>query len=186
MSQAPQLRRADKMMTDGCVEDVIQRGVCRRLATVSPDGWPYVVPLLYIWKNPVIYFHTAAARGHLRQNIDRNGRACFEIDEAGQVFAYGRFECDTGTSYGSVIAFGRIALVQPGEQRVWFFDELMKKYAPDIGGRPKSFYPRLHHIEVFALTVERLTGKETPLPAMSQQWPALDRTRTPDAVPPRS
>jgi hypothetical protein len=62
----------------------------------------------------------------------------------------------------------------------------MKKYAPDIRGRPKSFYPRLHHIDVFALTIERLTGKETPLPAESQQWPALDQTRTPDAVPPRS
>ena len=62
----------------------------------------------------------------------------------------------------------------------------MKKYGPDTGGRPKSFYPRLHHIEVFALTVEALTGKQTPLPAVSQQWPALDQTRTPDAVPPRS
>ena len=186
MSRAPQLRRTDRAMTDERVEEVIQRGVSGRLATVSADGWPYVVPLLYIWKKPVICFHTSAARGHLRQNIDGNARACFEIDEAGQVFAYGRFDCDTGTSYASVIAFGRIALVPPGEQRVRFFDKFMKKYAPDIDDRPKSFYPRLHHIDVFALTVERLTGKETPLPAVSQQWPALDQTRTPDAVPPRS
>jgi nitroimidazol reductase NimA-like FMN-containing flavoprotein (pyridoxamine 5'-phosphate oxidase superfamily) len=185
MSQAPQLRRTDKAMPDERVEDAIQRGVCGRLATVSVDGSPYAVPLLYIWKRPVIYFHTGAARGHLRQNIDNDTRACFEIEEAGQVFAYGRFECDTGTSYASVIAFGRIALVQPGEQRVWFFDELMEKYAPDIRGRPKSFYPRLQHIEVFALTVERVTGKETPLPSVSQRWPSLDQTRTPDAVPPR-
>src|SRR3974390_2792485 len=175
MSQAPQLRRTDKAMTDGRVEDVIRRGTCGRLATVSPDGWPYVVPLLYIWKKPVIYFHTAAVRGPLRENIDRDTRACFEIDETGQVFAYGRFECDTGTSYASVIAFGRIALVPPGEQRGWFFDELVKKYAPDINGRPKGFYPRLHQIEVFALTVERFTGKETLLPAVGQQWPALDQ-----------
>ena len=185
MSQAPRLRRTDKAMTDERVEHVIRRGMCGRLATVSHDGWPYVVPLLYIWKKPVIYVHTAAVRGHLRQNIDRDPRGCFEIDEAGPAFAYGRFECDTGTSYASVIAFGRIALVPVGEQRVWFFDELMKKYAPHIDGRPKSFYPRLHQIEVFALSVERVTGKQTPLPEVSQQWPALDQTRTPDAVPPR-
>jgi nitroimidazol reductase NimA-like FMN-containing flavoprotein (pyridoxamine 5'-phosphate oxidase superfamily) len=186
MSQAPQLRRTDKAMPDERVEEILRRGACGRLATTSTDGWPYVVPLLYIWKKPVIFFHTAAARGHLRQNIDRDARACFEVDEAGQVFAYGRFECDTGTSYASVIAFGRIALVPPNEQRVWFFDELMKKYAGGIAGRPKSFYPRLHHIEVFALTVERVGGKETPLPALAQQWPALDQTRTPNAVPPRA
>ena len=186
MSRAPQLRRTDKAMSDERVEKIIQRGVCGRLATVSEDGWPYVVPLLYIWKKPAIYFHTAAVRGHLRQNIDHDHRACFEVDEAGEVFAYGRFECDTGTSYASVIGFGRISLVQPGAERVWFFDELMKKYAPGINDRPKSFYPRLHHIDVFALTVERFTGKETPLPPVSQQWPLLDQTRTPDAVPPRS
>ena len=89
MSQAPHLRRSDKAMTDARSEEVIRRGVCGRLATVSVDGWPYMVPLLYIWKKPTIYLHIAAVRGHLRQNIDRDARACFEIDEAGQVFAYG-------------------------------------------------------------------------------------------------
>jgi hypothetical protein len=49
MSQAPQLRRTDKAMIDERVEDVIRRGACGRLATVAADGWPYVVPLLYIW-----------------------------------------------------------------------------------------------------------------------------------------
>ena len=83
-----------------------------------------------------------------------------------------------------MIAF-RIALVPPNEQRVWFFDEFMKKHAGGIEGRPKSFYPRLHHIELFVLTVERVSGKETRLPALAQQWPAVDQTRTPNAVPPR-
>ena len=41
--------------------------------------------------------------------------------------------------------------------------------------------------EVYAIAVERMTGKETPLPAVSQQWPARDNTKSPDAVaPPRT
>ena len=31
--------------------------------------------------------------------------------------------------------------------------------------------------------IERLTGKRTPLPPLSEQWPAQDRTRTPNARP---
>jgi hypothetical protein len=30
---------------------------------------------------------------------------------------------------------------------------------------------------------ERITGKECPLPALSEQWPAVDRTKTPRARP---
>jgi hypothetical protein len=34
------------------------------------------------------------------------------------------------------------------------------------------------------MTIERMTGKETPLPGVSQRWPALDRTASPQARPP--
>jgi uncharacterized protein len=34
------------------------------------------------------------------------------------------------------------------------------------------------------MTIERMTGKEQALPELSRQWPALDRTASPDAQPP--
>lgn len=184
MSNGPQLRRADRQMSEAGVNEMLVSGYCGRLATIGVDGWPYVVPLLYVWMKQQIYLHTSAGRGHFRQNIDHDPRACFEIDAPGEVFAYGRFECDTGTSYGSVITFGRIRVVDEREEKVRFCEELMEKYASHVPGRPKAFFPRLDHITVYALTVERLTGKATPLPAASEQWPALDRTKTPGAVAP--
>jgi len=33
------------------------------------------------------------------------------------------------------------------------------------------------------MTVERMTGKERSLPVLSEQWPAKDRTMTPNAQP---
>jgi hypothetical protein len=38
-------------------------------------------------------------------------------------------------------------------------------------------------ITVYAISVERMTGKEMALPALSEQWPAKDRTKTPNARP---
>ena len=72
-----------------------------RLATVGEDGYPYCMPLLYIWMDGEIYVHTGSARGHLRANVEREPRICFEIDEPDQVFDYGRFECDSGLAYQS-------------------------------------------------------------------------------------
>jgi hypothetical protein len=59
----------------------------------------------------------------------------------------------------------------------------MAKYARKDWVRPKGFYPRIDQITLYAITVERLTGKETPLPRVSEQWPAVDRTKSPNARP---
>jgi uncharacterized protein len=77
-----------------------------RLATVSEDGFPYRIPLLYLWIDGEVYLHTTGARGHLRANIERVERVCFEIDEHDGVFDYGRFECDSGLAY-RICLFGR-------------------------------------------------------------------------------
>ena len=72
----------------------LARGYSGRLATVSEDGFPYCIPLLYLWMNGEVYLHTTSAGGYLRANIDRERRVCFQIDEEQGVFDYGRFECD--------------------------------------------------------------------------------------------
>jgi nitroimidazol reductase NimA-like FMN-containing flavoprotein (pyridoxamine 5'-phosphate oxidase superfamily) len=99
------------------------------------------------------------------------------------VSPYGRFECDTSVAYRSVIAFGRIRVVEDREHKTRFCDALMAKYGNPEWGRPESVYPRLDQITVYAIAVERLTGKETPLPALDQRWPAADRTKSPGSAP---
>lgn len=178
------LRRIDKQMSDAAVQELLRRGYSGRLATVGADGWPYVVPLLYVWLSGRIYTHNSQARGHLRTNIERDARACFEIDEPGDVFAYGRFECDTALSYTSVVAFGEVRIVSDQAEKSEFCRALMEKYANRIAGRAKDFFPRLDHICVYAMHVERITGKETPLPVTTEQWPTKDRTRSPDVIAP--
>jgi uncharacterized protein len=171
-------------MTDEGARDLLARGYCGRLATVGTDGAPYIVPLLYVWADGLIHVHNSLARGHLRANIDHDSRACFEVDEPGEVFAYGRFECDTALAYRSVVAFGRIRVVDDREAKGRFCTALMEKYARHIPERPRSFFPRLDQITVYAMTVERMTGKEAVLPAAASQWPALDRTKSPNAKAP--
>jgi hypothetical protein len=85
-------------------------------------------------------------------------------------------------AYASVIAFGRIRVVEELAARRRFFDALMAKYAKDKWSeRPKGFYPRIDQITLYAIAVERLSGKETPLPEASKRWPVVDNTKSPDA-----
>src|ERR1700704_5498892 len=120
MSGPPQLRRVDKLLSDERTLETLQRGFCGRLATIGEDGYPYCVPLLYVWMDGELYVHNTRARGHLRANVDRSPRVCFEMDEAGEGFPYGRFESDTALSYRSVVAFGTVRVVEDREEKARF------------------------------------------------------------------
>jgi uncharacterized protein len=181
---APPLRRTDKLMSEEHTLALLAQGYCGRIATIGADGWPYCAPFLYVWVNGEALFHSPAARGHLRANVEHDPRVCFEVDEPGEVFDYGRFECDTSIAYRSVIVFGAVRIIEDAAAKAQFFDAFMAKYGKQEPGRPKSFYPRLGDVTVYAITPERITGKETPLPAVSEQWPAKDRTKSPDASAP--
>ena len=180
---SPQLRRADRMMSEPRVLEMLARGFSGRVATIGEDGYPYCVPLLYLWMDGEIYLHTGSASGHFRANVEHEPRVCFEIDEPDEVFDYGRFECDSGLAYQSVILFGKIRIVADRAAKQRFCEALMVKYGKPDTDRPKGFFPRLVAITVYAISIERMTGKEMALPALSEQWPAKDRTKTPNARP---
>ena len=180
---SPQLRRQDRTLGDDEARDLIASAYCGRVGTIGADGWPYVVPLLHVFSHDVISMHNAAACGHFRLNIERDARACFEVDEPVKVFDYGRFECDSGLAYRSAIAYGRIQIIAEQAAKIRFVDAFLAKYGTGVSGRPKSFYPRLDEVTVYAMTVERVTGKHCPLPPVSEQWPAVDRTKTPNVKP---
>ena len=180
---SPQLRRIDRVMSGEGAREMLKRTFSGRLSTVGEDGYPYCVPLLYVWMDGELHVHTGSGRGHFRASVDREPRVCFEIDEPDQVFDYGRFECDSGLAYQSVILFGKIRIVEDRADKQRFCEALMAKYGKPDTERPRGFFPRLDAITVYAIAVERMTGKEMALPPLSEQWPAKDRTKTPNARP---
>ena len=184
MSATPRMRRKDKTMAEERMLETLARGFCGRLATVGPDGYPYCVPLLYVLMDGEIFLHNTGARGHLRANVEHSSLVCFEMDEPGEVFPYGRFECDTSLAFKSVVAFGKIRVIEDRDAKQRFFEALMAKYAQKTWERPKDFFPRIDQVTLYAIAVERMTGKETLLPVPSEQWPVADRTKSPNARQP--
>jgi uncharacterized protein len=184
MSQGT-VRRKDKEMSRNEIERFLAEAAVAHFATVGADGEPYVVPNLFVYVDGLVHLHTTLA-GHFRTNVEVRPRISFEAAEMGTVFPYGEFECDTSVSYASVVGFGTIRIDDDPAGKARFFDRLMAKYADPKWRRPKSFYPRLDLVTVYAIEVERLTGKRGPLLAVGDQWPAKNMTKSPGAVAPRN
>jgi nitroimidazol reductase NimA-like FMN-containing flavoprotein (pyridoxamine 5'-phosphate oxidase superfamily) len=176
-----QLRRADKIMSDAEVDDFLRSAFTGRIATVGTDGYPYVVPNLFVWNEDAVWLHTPRAAGHFAQNTAHDDRVCFEVDEPGEVFPYGDIECDTSVSYRSVILFGRIQRVHDERAADQFFSLFMEKYAPsDSWGREKGSFPRTAATHVYRITPESVTGKAGILPSVENRWPAKNNTLSPN------
>lgn len=175
-----QLRRGDKVMTEAEAHRFLETAFCGRTATVGEDGFPYVVPNLFVWHAGEVWLHTARGNGHFARNARHETRVCFEVDEPGEVFPYGHIECDTSVSFRSVIVFGRIRLVRDDAEVREVFRRFMAKYAPsDSWGREKDSFPRMDAINMYAIKPESATGKAGALPAVENRWPAKNNTLSP-------
>ena len=58
---SPQLRRADRVMSEQRAYEMLERGFSGHLATIGEDGYPYCIPLLYLWMDGEVYVHTSSA-----------------------------------------------------------------------------------------------------------------------------
>lgn len=171
------LRRADKIMSGEEIDACLRNSFCGRTATMGADGYPYVVPNLFVWHDSTVFLHTVRQPGHFASNVRHSDRVSFEVDEPGEVFPYGNVECDTSVSYRSVVLFGRIRVVDGEDDAARFFRRFMTKYAPvDSWGREKDSFPRISATIVYAITPEVITGKIGALPPLDQRWP-LKRQR---------
>jgi hypothetical protein len=178
------VRRKDLMMSGAETETVLQQSRVAHFGAVGQDGDPYVIPNLFVYAEGRVYLHTAST-GRFRANVEARPRVCFEISELGQTYAYGEFECDTSASYVSVVGVGAIFIESDDADKAQFFDRFMLKYGDPAWARPKSFYPRLGEVSVYRIEPNQITGKHIQLPAVAEQWPTRNRTKTPGAIPPQ-
>lgn len=179
-----QLRRADKIMTAEEIDACLTGAFCGRTATIGADGYPYVVPNLFVWHDRRVYLHTTRHPGHFAANVRHCERVSFEVDEPGEVYPYGHVECDTSVSYRSVVLFGRIRILDRDDDASAFFTRFMTKYAPaDSWGRETGSFPRIPATLVYEIQPEVITGKHGILPALDERWPTRNKTLSPDWTP---
>ena len=124
------------------------------LSVIGDEGYPYTVPINFVLTDGKLYFH-CAREGHKLDAIRSCDKACFTvIDDPVK-------EPDSWWYHvRSVICFGRIAILESGEEHDRRLVELGKKYFPDgydIDTDMKRNAPRA---EVLEFTIEHISGKK--------------------------
>lgn len=156
-----QMYRAKRLMPDEDAKAFLRTHKVAHVGTVDANGWPYVIPLIYIYEQgDRLYLHTGDHQGHFLTNIQQNPRICVEVGEIGAVHRGKPYACNSALVYSSVIVFGAVRLVDDRAIKTWFFDRIMAKYGAE-GWTFEPGYPQLNRIILYEQKMEIVTGKHS-------------------------
>jgi nitroimidazol reductase NimA-like FMN-containing flavoprotein (pyridoxamine 5'-phosphate oxidase superfamily) len=156
-----QIHRVKRRMTDDQARAFLRAQKVAHVASVDEAGWPYVVPLIYIYEGGnELYVHTGNHRGHFQRNVETSQRMCVEVADMGPVHRGHPFACNSALVYTSVVVFGSVRIIEDRNQKAWFFDRVLEKYGQsDWTFEPG--YPHLDRTVLYEQTIEILTGKRS-------------------------
>lgn len=150
------MRRQKRQMGEGECEDILSRATSGVLSLAGDEGWPYGVPLSFVYEDGKIYFH-GAKKGQKLDAARNSARASFCVIDRDEVDA----EHYT-TNYKSVIAFGTIRELTDSAQIRAAIELLAKKYNPADSEehREKFILDELAAMAMLSLEICHMTGKE--------------------------
>ncbi|MCI8389008.1 MAG: pyridoxamine 5'-phosphate oxidase family protein [Clostridiales bacterium] len=151
-----EMRRIKQQLTQAECAEILESGKSGVLALSGDDGYPYAVPLNYVYDCGKIYFHCACS-GHKLDSIERCDKASFCVIDQDEVVPK-----KYTTAYRSVIAFGRVQVVLDEDEKRTAIEKLAVKYAPDdsIDNRNNEIARDSKRMCIIMLTIEHMTGKE--------------------------
>ena len=130
-----------------------RRGV---LAMNGDDGYPYAIPVNYLYDedNKKIYFHGARA-GHKVDALKACDKVCFTV--------YGNemIKEESWAPYmQSVVVFGRCHLLETNEKTMTLLKKFAMKYYPNEQMVDEEIKIAGKAAQIFEIEIEYLSGKE--------------------------
>jgi len=149
-----ELKKNRQLMPAAAVDAVLERGSNGVLACLGDDGYPYAVPLNYVYCDGKIYVHSAK-EGHKIDAVAGYPKVSFAVVDEDTILS------DKYTSlFRSVIAFGTARIVD-GDERARAFDAMVEKYSGDRPEEEKrNIVAHCEKSHVLAIDIEHITGKE--------------------------
>ena len=148
-----EIRRKDREIESNEVIQILENSDYGVLSTVSLNGYPYGVPVSFVFINNSIYFH-CATEGHKLDNIVNNSKVSFCV--VGQTCI---LPDEFSTTYESVIVFGIANEVLDDEKHTALL-EIIKKYSPDYIEKGKEYIKNASKAtKVIKISIEHISGK---------------------------
>ena len=155
MSEFREMRRKRQQLSEGESIEILQKTTAGTLALLGDNGYPYAVPISYVYADGKLYFHSALS-GHKIDAIRNCDKASFCVIDKDDVHP----EKYT-TFFRSVIVFGRIHIIEDEQKKLATARLLGDRYNPNQEETlQKELEKGLARMVMIRFDIEHLTGKE--------------------------
>ena len=149
------MRRQAQQLPKREAESILQNASSGVLALLGDDGYPYAVPMSYVYLPGKLCFHSAA-EGHKVDAIRKHAKASFCVIAQDQVQP-----ASLTTHYRSAIAFGHLRLVGEETEKREILRQLALRYAPmHMEHAQREIEESVDHTCLIVMQIEHLTCKE--------------------------
>ena len=147
--------KAERQMSDDSARLAFAKGNHGTLCVNGDDGYPYAVPVNYVYEGGKIYIHSAKY-GYKIDAIRQNDKVCFSTILHAKVIQ-NKFTA----AYQSSVATGRIHTVTDETERRQILEQYIYKLTPDFVENGMKFVnAAIGKTELLCIEIEQLTGKE--------------------------
>lgn len=148
-----EMRRKDRALSEENLDAILKDGEYGVLGTLSEDGYPYVVPLSYVYDKNRIYFH-CATNGLKLDNIRRMSKVSFTVVDHVEALPK-----EFSTKYQSAVIFGTAEILE-GEEKDSALSALISKYSSEFTEEGRIYIDRAKgSTTVVAINIQHKTGK---------------------------
>ncbi len=149
------MRRGKQALSEAECIQILDRNTAGVLGVNGDDGYPYTVPLSYIYKDGKIYFHGARI-GHKIESILLSDKASFCVIDQDLVVPE-----ELTTYFRSVICFGRAHLLEDEDEIRACVRLLGSKYSRGYEDKTEASLARqIKVVGCVEITIEHMTGKQ--------------------------
>ncbi len=150
------MRRFRQALSDDDIEKILTKHTYGVLSVIGDSGYPYTVPLNYVYEDGHFYFHCAKS-GHKLDAIRNNGRCSFCVVDSSDIYPH-----EMTTLYRSVIAFGRAQIIEDEAELIAVSDRFVDRFNPEMSAdlKEKYFQKEMPLLAALKMRVEHITGKE--------------------------
>ncbi len=149
-----EMRRKLQALSRERTEEILEHGTSGVLAVSGDDGYPYAVPLSYIYRGGRLFFH-CAKEGHKLDALRECDKASFCVIGRDDIVLE---KCTT--LYTSAIAFGRVRELDDADKARRALELIAAKYCPDDEAlRRREVEKYLGNVCMLELEIEHLSGK---------------------------
>ena len=151
-----EMRRKKQQLTQAECVEILNRNTSGVLAVLGDNGYPYAVPLSYVYGGNALYFHCAKS-GHKLDAVRACDRVSFCVIDQDNVMPE-----EYTTYFRSVIIFGRASIVKSEYEIRTAIEKLAIKYNPTdcTENRDEIIKKECAAMCIIKIEIECMTGKE--------------------------